>query len=87
MAAAQAAAAESVPDLMIIDESVDGQSCLTIARQFIRINAMINLVAVSSLPSAAFHEAAEGLGILAQLPPHPLRRQADTLLAALAAIR
>jgi DNA-binding response OmpR family regulator len=81
-----AAVVEASPDLLIIDEAVDGQSGLAIARQIIRVNAMVNLAVVSSLSSEAFHEAAEGLGIMVHLPPHSGGQQADTLLAALAKI-
>ena len=33
--------------------------------------ALINLAVVSSLSGEEFHEASEGLGILAQVPPEP----------------
>lgn len=72
------------PDLMIIDEFVDGLSALAIARRVIRKNAMVNLVVVSPLKPDAFHEAAEGLGIVACLPLNPLSERRKILLKTLA---
>lgn len=62
-------AGRCLPALMIIDEVVEGRTALEIARKVIEKNAMVNLVVVSRLDSEAFHEAAEGLGIAACLPP------------------
>ena len=41
---------------------------------------MINCAVVSTLSSADFHEASEGLGILMQLPAEPGKKEADQLL-------
>ncbi|MDP2862874.1 MAG: hypothetical protein Q8N95_08790 [Desulfobacterales bacterium] len=83
--AAQAAAAGSI-DLIIIDEKVEGQSCMDIAKDMIRVNAMANLALVSSLSPEEFHEASEGLGIMAQLPLNPDEKNAELLLNALTAL-
>ncbi len=68
------------PDLVIIDEDVDGISGLKIARDILMKNAMVNQVLVSRLSSEEFHEASEGLGIMAQLPPEPDAEQAKIVI-------
>ena len=68
------------PDLIIIDEEVDGMPGLKIARETLMKNAMLNQALVSRLSPDEFHEASEGLGIMAQLTPPPDASQADTLL-------
>jgi len=74
---------ESVPDLIIIDEAVNGVSGLDIARAIIRKNAMVQIAVVSRLSSEDFHEVAEGLGIMAHLPPGPGSHDAEILLETL----
>ena len=71
------------PDLMIVDEEVDGLSNLDIARHVVMTNAMVNLAVVSPLSHENFHEASEGLGILAQLPQSPGEDDASRLLEAI----
>ena len=70
----------AAPDLIVIDEDVDGTAGLTIARNVLMKNAMVNQVIVSSLSSEEFHETSEGLGILAQLPPRPDAADAEKVL-------
>jgi hypothetical protein len=41
---------------------------------------MISTVILSELEPEAFHEAAEGLGIAARMPPQPTAEQATRLL-------
>ena len=83
--AAHAAASGSIY-LIIIDEKVDGRPGPDIAREMIRINAMANLALVSELSPEEFHEASEGLGIMAQLPPCPDEKDAERLLSILTAL-
>ena len=83
--AAHAAAAGSI-DLIIIDEKVDGRPGPDIAKEMIRVNAMANLALVSELSPEEFHEASEGLGIMAQLPPCPDEKDAERLLNILTAL-
>ena len=71
---------DNMPDLVIIDEIVDGTPGLKIAHDILMKNAMLNQVLVSSLSPEEFHEASEGLGIMAQLPPKPEAAQAKTVL-------
>jgi len=59
------------PAFVVIDEGLNGGPPLDLARQLIQVNAMVNIAVVSSLGEEAFHEASEGLGILAPVPQHP----------------
>ena len=85
VAAAQSAAF-GLMDLIIIDENLDERSGLSIAKDLIRVNALAQLALVSELSPEKFHEAAEGLGILAKLPPYPDENDAERLLNALAVL-
>ena len=73
-------------DLVIVDEKVHDMTGLELAERIVRINAMINCAAVSALSQEDFHEASEGLGLIAQLPTQPPRRDAEDLLERLKAI-
>jgi len=84
--AAARAAAFALIDLVIIDESLDGRSGLSIAKDMISVNALAQLALVSELSPEEFHEASEGLGVLASLPLHPDEKDAEQLLNALAAL-
>ncbi len=84
--AAARAAAFGLVDLIIIDEVLEGQSGLDVAKDMIRVNALAQLALVSDLSPEDFHEASEGLGVLASLPPHPDEKNAEQLLKALAAL-
>jgi DNA-binding response OmpR family regulator len=84
--AAVSAASRSHPDLMIVDETIDGISGIEIARRLVLANAFVNLSVVSSLPEEEFHELSEGLGILVQLPQQPGQIDAETLKSALECI-
>ena len=80
--ALEKAATES-PDLVVVDETLEGQSGLDWIRRLMGVDAFVQTAAVSSRPQDAFHQAAEGLGIMAQLPPHPGRFEAELLLKTL----
>jgi DNA-binding response OmpR family regulator len=67
----------------IIDEDLLDMPGLDLVRRLLPINAMMNTVVMSDLSAEAFHEACEGLGILAQLPPKPSSEDARTILARL----
>ena len=71
------------PSVGIIDETVDGQTCFELARKVIKKNVFINLVLVSELPEKKFHDAAEGLGILAHIPLTPESSHAEKIIASL----
>jgi len=74
------ALSDATPDLIVIDEEVDGIPGLKIARDILMKNAMVNQAVVSRLSSEEFHEASEGLGILAQLPPRPDAADAEKVI-------
>ncbi|MBI9084837.1 MAG: hypothetical protein JEZ11_14690 [Desulfobacterales bacterium] len=71
------------PDLLVIDAMVDGSDALAVARQVIAVNAMINMAVVSDLSEDDFHEASEGLGIMARIPASPGAKEADMLVGLL----
>jgi hypothetical protein len=73
-------------DMIIIDEDVNGYSGLSIAKDMIRINALSQIVLVSTLSPEEFHTASEGLGILSSLPTRPTGKDAENLMKTLAAL-
>ncbi|MDA8404619.1 MAG: hypothetical protein M0Z56_10570 [Desulfobacteraceae bacterium] len=77
---AQAAVSGKTVDLAVIDETVGNQPGLKIAASIIMKNAMVNQAVVSRLSPEAFHDASEGLGIMAQLPPKPDAGQSKMLM-------
>jgi DNA-binding response OmpR family regulator len=83
---ALASLAESPPDVVILDEILDGVTGLEMAKKIVLTNALINIAVVSRLSDEDFHEAGEGLGILAHLPPDPGRPEAEMLLTLLSNI-
>jgi CheY-like chemotaxis protein len=68
---------------VIINEDLLDMPGLDLVRRLLPINAFINTVMISDLPAETFHEAGEGLGILAQLPSQPTPSDADAILALL----
>jgi DNA-binding response OmpR family regulator len=80
VASALGAAADSPPNLLIIDDKVGPQDGLTIAREVIRTNAMLNQAVVSPLSPEDFHQASEGLGIMAHLASDLKEEQAQALI-------
>lgn len=58
-------------DLVVVDEDLGDMTALEFSRRLLGINPMINCAIVSSLSPEEFHEAGEGLGIMAQLPKKP----------------
>ena len=80
MTAALAAVSGKAVDLAVIDESVGDQPGFKIATRILMKNALVNLAVVSRLSPETFHDTAEGLGIMAQLPPKPDAGQAKMLV-------
>jgi CheY-like chemotaxis protein len=72
--------ADTLVDLVVTDEFLGDMTGLELAERMISVNPMINCAAVSTLSSRQFHEASEGLGLLAQLPALPDKEQAEELL-------
>ncbi len=71
---------ETPVDLVIVDDSVGDMPGIEFMKKLLSINPIINCAAVSPLPHKAFHEASEGLGVLAQLPVAPGKPDAENLL-------
>ena len=74
---------ETSVDLVVTDEELGDMTGLEFAEQLLRVNPMINSAVLSSLPSDEFHETSEGLGVLAQLPLRPAKKDAEKLLKGL----
>jgi DNA-binding NarL/FixJ family response regulator len=74
---------ETSVDLVVIDKDLGDMTGLEFAKKLLRVNPMINSAVLSSLPSHEFHEASEGLGVFAQLPLRPAKKDAEKLLKGL----
>ncbi|WP_310600613.1 hypothetical protein [Desulfobulbus sp.] len=73
-------------DLAIVDEQLDGMSGIDFVRQLVRVNPLANTAIVGTMAPETFHEATEGLGVLAQLPLNPSEADIRALLLILARI-
>ncbi len=71
---------ERFPHLVIVDSTLPDIQPLSLVRELLFVNAMVNTVVVSSLGEEEFHEASEGLGVLGSLPSNPGRSDAAELL-------
>jgi DNA-binding response OmpR family regulator len=80
LAAARTLVSKTPPDLVVIDEQVDNQNCIQVAHQLVMTNPLVNLAAISALTEEEFHEASEGLGIMARLPPAGGTKEASALI-------
>jgi DNA-binding NtrC family response regulator len=80
-------ASEKVIDLVIADERFGDTTGLELAARLLTVNPMITCSVVSGMTSEEFHEASEGLGIMAQLPIHPDKEHAESLLHRLSQIK
>ncbi len=67
-------------DLLITDEKPGEMTGVQLIEKIVMKNPMINCAAISSQSHKDFHEESEGLGILMQLPPKPLKKDAEKLL-------
>ena len=67
-------------DLVIVDESIDDEPGLQVAKHLIAANPVTNLALISDLPPKAFHQETEGMGVLAQVPRQPDEAQTADLL-------
>jgi len=79
--------AKTPVDLVVADEDLGDMSGLKLAYKVLSVNPMINCAVASGLSHEDFHEASEGLGLLAQLSLQPDAAQADDLLRHLKKIK
>ena len=77
---------EKTADLVLAAEELNDMSGLAFAAKLVVQNPMVNCALVSSLSEADFHEASEGLGILARIAPEPDASEAARLVEKLRAI-
>ncbi len=80
-------AADTAIDLVVTDDWLGDMTGLEFAGKLLAVNPMINCASVNYLPPEAFHEASEGLGLMAQLPVHPGKEHAEELLQSLKHIK
>ena len=67
-------------DLVVTDERLLDMTGLEFAQRLLEMNPMINCACVNGLSSGEFHRVSEGLGLLAQLPVNPGKKDAKELL-------
>ncbi|MCP4754295.1 MAG: hypothetical protein GY866_25705 [Proteobacteria bacterium] len=67
-------------DLVVAWEHLRDMTGFEFAEKLVTINPMINCALVSSMAADDFHEASEGLGVLAQLPVQSGEEQVEELL-------
>ena len=79
-------ARQAPPTLVVVDEAMPERAAFALVSQLLQVNAFIHTAVATSLSPEAFHEAGEGLGILATLPLQPSATDAHTLLANLEAL-
>jgi DNA-binding response OmpR family regulator len=58
-------------DLIVVDETVDGQPGKSLIERMVAVNAMVNTALVSALSDEDFHEYTEGFGVLMRIPREP----------------
>ena len=80
-------ASDTAIDLVVADERLGNTTGLELAADLLSVNPMISCATISGLTPEKFHEASEGLGIMAQLPIHPRKEHAELLLHQLRKIK
>ncbi|MGV8075136.1 MAG: response regulator [Syntrophobacteraceae bacterium] len=70
----------SSPHLAVIDFDLPDIKPLVLVKELLMVNAMVSTAVVSSLSEQQFHEASEGLGVLARLPVEPGKADACELM-------
>ncbi len=67
-------------DLVVAGEQLIDMAGLEFAKKLVVQNPMVNCALVSALADKDFHEASEGLGVIAKLPSDPGAGEAADLL-------
>lgn len=73
-------------DLVLAAEQLLDMTGIEFAHRLVGQNPFVNCALVSSMTDADFHDASEGLGILAKLPPAPDAYHAAELIRKLESI-
>ena len=76
-------AAREAPELVVVTEELGDMAGLVLVRRLLAVSAAINTAVISARPAEEFHQAGEGLGIMAQLPPRPGKEEAEMILGRL----
>ncbi len=76
----------AAPHLVIIDSNLPDAAPLELVQKLLMVNALVNTAVVSPLSDEEFHEASEGLGVLARLPEEPDVSEVTTLLSKLQSV-
>lgn len=74
-------------DLVITDQKLEDMTGLEFAREMLRLNPMVNCAVISDLSPEKFHQASEGLGLVAQVPLRPGKKDSEDLLVKLKHIK
>jgi DNA-binding response OmpR family regulator len=82
-AEALSAVRSASPHLVIIDSELPDTKPLPLVQELLMVNAMVNTAVISHLSDEEFHEASEGLGVLASLLLMPGKSDAAELLCKL----
>ncbi len=77
---------EVAPVLLVCGQNLPDMTGLELAGRLVWVNALVGCAVVSDLSDEDFHEASEGLGLLAKLPPNPGQNEAQVLFDALVAV-
>ena len=78
--------ADGKVQLVIADENLTDMTGLAFIEKMIAVNPLINCAAATSLSHADFHEASEGMGVLAGLPLEPEEEHVKALMKSYQAI-
>ena len=62
---ALAAVRAACPHLVVVDSDLPDTDPLGLVKKLLMVNAMINTAVISPLSEEQFHEASEGLGVVA----------------------
>ena len=76
-------AAEIKPELVIVSDDLTDMTGLELVGKLLLQNAFINTAVMTSLSEEDFHEASEGMGVLARLPNVPGADHAAELMSRL----
>jgi CheY-like chemotaxis protein len=80
-------ASDTTIDLVITDERLGDMTGLEFAGKLVSVNPRINCASVSQLSPENFHDASEGLGLMAQLPVRPGKEDAGKLIQCLSNLK